>query len=669
MAIKMKDEEQYFNVTLPTSERHKRLLPYMNFYLRQPFNQPYHQQVQQQSSNQNRYRALVRKPNPLQPLLKKFNELMRINIQPPPVRQDQQGKTTPFTETNALPGPFVPMKSNQQYRQSPQPNFSEIYEKLLQLKYSQPAQYHFQQPIFNHLGGHPPKAIVQTYTPTEVDIPPPPPVQYDQTYQQQNYHDNIENQKVVYQQEPAQRLPIHIVHLVDSPVQKHQDFRQGFVEKPVIILRQKQPSSQPLFQDVQQQTTDERQRIFEEQLRIYEDQHQAFRNEQKFLEEQEQRRLADEERRKYAEHAQKYLIYAPHIPQRSQYVSIQEYHQPIAGKYQQIAPTVTQEHPSVAFASDPKENENLHSTTEVILTTNRYPNHQYPVTENANDLGEILKKLQASNTLPQNLTPENIDNSIKTLVKILNMLKKRQRLSKKPIVVPDQDASLNNVSGVEFGDQQNIDALPETVIQTFPSDTVEGGTPGKPGIDYPALSSIPHTSFSCKTQRYKGFFGDPDTNCQVWHYCDFNGGQASFLCPNGTIFSQVALTCDWWYNVKCSSTPQLYVLNERLYKYILPFSPKFPEDYSGPLVDKYLALKFQEMEEKMKKQRKKPKESNGQSNKNKEDDKESTENQEKDEEAEIDDADQLQKQNEENRRNSSSYGVEIEGNNVRRSAT
>ena len=40
-----------------------------------------------------------------------------------------------------------------------------------------------------------------------------------------------------------------------------------------------------------------------------------------------------------------------------------------------------------------------------------------------------------------------------------------------------------------------------------------------------------------------------------------------------------------------------------MYKYILPFTPKFPEDYSGPLVDKYLALKFEEMEEKMRKQK------------------------------------------------------------------
>ncbi|XP_072764874.1 uncharacterized protein [Anoplolepis gracilipes] len=127
-----------------------------------------------------------------------------------------------------------------------------------------------------------------------------------------------------------------------------------------------------------------------------------------------------------------------------------------------------------------------------------------------------------------------------------------------------------------------------------------GATRGKPHIDYPAYATIPETDFSCKDQRYKGFFGDPATRCQVWHYCDLNGGKSSFLCPNGTIFSQVALTCDWWFNVKCETTTQLYVLNERLYKYILPIMPKFPEDFTGPEVDRYLELKFKEMEAKLK---------------------------------------------------------------------
>ncbi|XP_059475092.1 uncharacterized protein LOC132196445 [Neocloeon triangulifer] len=121
------------------------------------------------------------------------------------------------------------------------------------------------------------------------------------------------------------------------------------------------------------------------------------------------------------------------------------------------------------------------------------------------------------------------------------------------------------------------------------------GAPGRPGVDYPTYRTIPPTAFDCRTQRYKGFFADPETQCQVWHYCDLNGGQASFLCPNGTIFNQVLLTCDWWFNVKCNSSLQAYVLNERLYKFITPHKPSFPEDFSGPQVDEYLVEKQEEL--------------------------------------------------------------------------
>ena len=33
---------------------------------------------------------------------------------------------------------------------------------------------------------------------------------------------------------------------------------------------------------------------------------------------------------------------------------------------------------------------------------------------------------------------------------------------------------------------------------------------------------------------------------------------ASFLCTNGTIFNQYELTCDWWYNVNCADSINLY---------------------------------------------------------------------------------------------------------------
>ncbi|XP_050100986.1 uncharacterized protein LOC126581409 isoform X2 [Anopheles aquasalis] len=226
-------------------------------------------------------------------------------------------------------------------------------------------------------------------------------------------------------------------------------------------------------------------------------------------------------------------------------------------------------------------------------------------------LSDLLKNLQDNNLLPKTLTPDNIDNSIRTLVKILNNLKANGRYQATSSVRPDpaDEVAYERPGNYSQAPQEE----PERYVEADPYHhgppmlinkiVTPGPNTGKPGIDYPALAEIPETSFSCKEQRYKGFFGDPETNCQVWHYCDLNGGKASFLCPNGTIFSQVALTCDWWFNVKCSTTAQLYVLNERLYKYILPFTPKFPEDYSGPLVDKYLALKFQEMEEKMKLQR------------------------------------------------------------------
>ena len=63
-------------------------------------------------------------------------------------------------------------------------------------------------------------------------------------------------------------------------------------------------------------------------------------------------------------------------------------------------------------------------------------------------LGDILKKLQDSNHLPKTLTPDNIDNSINTLVKILDNLKQSQTIQEKPEInnQPD-DYDYNNNNG------------------------------------------------------------------------------------------------------------------------------------------------------------------------------------------------------------------------------
>lgn len=88
---------------------------------------------------------------------------------------------------------------------------------------------------------------------------------------------------------------------------------------------------------------------------------------------------------------------------------------------------------------------------------------------------------------------------------------------------------------------------------------------GRPGTDYPVLSAVPYTNFYCDSQPYPGFFADMETRCQAWHYCDIDGRQATFLCPNGTQFSQAVFVCDWWFNVRCDLSSALYAINSRLY--------------------------------------------------------------------------------------------------------
>ncbi|XP_037081072.1 uncharacterized protein LOC119101758 [Pollicipes pollicipes] len=75
--------------------------------------------------------------------------------------------------------------------------------------------------------------------------------------------------------------------------------------------------------------------------------------------------------------------------------------------------------------------------------------------------------------------------------------------------------------------------------------------PGLPGEDYPVLGNIPLTSFSC-AGRPEGYFTDVATRCQVYHVCHGPFRMSSFLCPNGTVFSQSLATCDWWFNTECS---------------------------------------------------------------------------------------------------------------------
>ncbi|XP_055345654.1 uncharacterized protein LOC129593394 [Paramacrobiotus metropolitanus] len=91
----------------------------------------------------------------------------------------------------------------------------------------------------------------------------------------------------------------------------------------------------------------------------------------------------------------------------------------------------------------------------------------------------------------------------------------------------------------------------------------------KAGQDYPNLSAIPDTtSISCATQK-PGFYADTDplSRCQVIRRCDINGNLTSYLCPNMTIFNQITLICDWFFNVDCNQAKNFYdYSNSRLYQ-------------------------------------------------------------------------------------------------------
>jgi hypothetical protein len=97
-----------------------------------------------------------------------------------------------------------------------------------------------------------------------------------------------------------------------------------------------------------------------------------------------------------------------------------------------------------------------------------------------------------------------------------------------------------------------------------PLDWLRNSVPGEPGTDYPILSSIQETSFTCAGLIFGGYYADPEQDCQAYHVCLQEAADpaqlfpVSFLCPNGTVFNQEIFVCDWWFNVDCSAAVSQY---------------------------------------------------------------------------------------------------------------
>eukprot|EP00095_Tigriopus_kingsejongensis_P003166 maker-scaffold1154_size58699-snap-gene-0.15 protein:Tk03166 transcript:maker-scaffold1154_size58699-snap-gene-0.15-mRNA-1 annotation:"PREDICTED: uncharacterized protein LOC100904950" len=105
------------------------------------------------------------------------------------------------------------------------------------------------------------------------------------------------------------------------------------------------------------------------------------------------------------------------------------------------------------------------------------------------------------------------------------------------------------------GDHQGLDWLLESV-------------PGTPGTDYPIYADASQFSFECNGLT-QGYYADPAAQCQAFHVCLETERPGvlraeSFLCPNGTIFNQEYLICDWWFNFDCSQAQSLYSVNDQI---------------------------------------------------------------------------------------------------------
>lgn len=151
----------------------------------------------------------------------------------------------------------------------------------------------------------------------------------------------------------------------------------------------------------------------------------------------------------------------------------------------------------------PRPEEVAGATQKSILP----PHEEQKYRENIGALTQILKGHQINKALPEKVTADNIDSSIDTLTTILKVLQKNPGGFSVP------QAPVAPVKSQHFPYTGSLDN--SLTVKTHAQTYTDGGTPGRPGIDYPNYTEIPETQFNCKTQRYKGFFGDPETDCQV----------------------------------------------------------------------------------------------------------------------------------------------------------
>lgn len=136
--------------------------------------------------------------------------------------------------------------------------------------------------------------------------------------------------------------------------------------------------------------------------------------------------------------------------------------------------------------------------------------------------------------------------------------------TKRRPVQQQQQQVYNNQQQDNNGQQQVEPNTEDPLADSEPA--LYGSVAGTPGVDFPAYTRIPKTSFTCDGKGFDfGFYADEEAQCQVYHVC-WSGRRESFLCGVGTVFNQAILACDYWHSVDCSKTSQYFGVNSELGK-------------------------------------------------------------------------------------------------------
>ncbi len=195
------------------------------------------------------------------------------------------------------------------------------------------------------------------------------------------------------------------------------------------------------------------------------------------------------------------------------------------------------------------------NTTSKITTTTSRPTTQRPTT--ITTIPTTLTTQKFITTTESDFVLIPLENSTQTEFdrNSLRLVKAKNKTSSNSTITKPRPPGTPQIPG-------NFGFLPSGEAFNLPQNV-----PGNAGTDYPTYDKIPVTNFDCREQLYPGFYSDMEAGCQVYHSCNGRSrpSKHTFLCPNGTIFSQEYLICDWWYNVKCEDSPIYYPLNKEAF--------------------------------------------------------------------------------------------------------